>query len=378
MLGFDKAYNEEWLLASQLTLIVPIPAHAWSITEDGGTPDPELAKTPEGAKQVWEYLIAEGEDLSGYADNPLFDTISGPLALESFSDSGKVTLVKNDAYDGDDAANAETINFLPYTSTDAEVAAVRAGEVDYGYIPTGELANAGQYEDLGYDVVNWDGWAITYLPYNFNNPTMGAVYSQLYVRQALQHLVDQDTISDVVWHGAANPGYGPVPQDPDNKFLSDEQRDNPYPFDPDAATTLLEDNGWTLGSDGVYVCETGADCGEGIEDGQALSITILTPERQHRDRQHVRRDEVDLRRVGRRRHGQGGPAQHGARVDPLVRVGLARVHLGAALLRHRGVLVLPGIPDRRAAVLDRRRLELRFVQRCRDGRAHPEHPRRGR
>ena len=124
--------------------------------------------------------------------------------------------------------------------------------------------------------MNWDGWAITYLPYNFNNPTMGAVYSQLYVRQALQHLVDQDTISDVVWHGAANPGYGPVPQDPDNKFLSDEQRDNPYPFDPDAATTLLEDNGWTLGSDGVYVCETGADCGEGIEDGQALSITILT------------------------------------------------------------------------------------------------------
>ena len=94
VLGFDKAYNEEWLLASQLTLIVPIPAHAWSITEDGGTPDPELAKTPEGAKQVWEYLIAEGEDLSGYADNPLFDTISGPLALESFSDSGKVTLVE--------------------------------------------------------------------------------------------------------------------------------------------------------------------------------------------------------------------------------------------------------------------------------------------
>lgn len=276
VLGFDKAYNEEWLLASQLTLIVPIPAHAWSITEDGGTPDPELAKTPEGAKQVWEYLIAEGEDLSGYADNPLFDTISGPLALESFSDSGKVTLVKNDAYDGDDAANAETINFLPYTSTDAEVAAVRAGEVDYGYIPTGELANAGQYEDLGYDVVNWDGWAITYLPYNFNNPTMGAVYSQLYVRQALQHLVDQDTISDVVWHGAANPGYGPVPQNPDNKFLSDEQRENPYPFDPDAATTLLEDNGWTLGSDGVYVCETGADCGDGIEDGQKLSVTILT------------------------------------------------------------------------------------------------------
>jgi len=276
VLTFDGSYNEEWLLASQLTLIMPLPVHAWSITEDGGTPDPELAKTPEGAQAIWEYLIGEGEDLGGYAENPLFDTISGPYGLESFSDSGRMTLQKNDAYDGEDAAHISTVNFLPFTSNDAEVAAVRSGDVDYGYVPTSELDNSAQYEDLGYDVVNWDGWAITYLPYNFNNPTMGPVYSQLYVRQALQQLIDQDTISDVIWHRAANPGYGPVPQDPDNKFLSDEQRENPYPFDPEAAKALLEDNGWTLGSDGIYECETGADCGDGIADGQKLSITILS------------------------------------------------------------------------------------------------------
>jgi peptide/nickel transport system substrate-binding protein len=104
VLTFDGSYNEEWLLASQLTLITPLPVHAWSITEDGGTPDPELAKTPEGAQAIWEYLIGEGEDLSGYAGNPLFDTISGPYALESFSDSGRMTLEKSDAYDGEDAA----------------------------------------------------------------------------------------------------------------------------------------------------------------------------------------------------------------------------------------------------------------------------------
>ena len=276
VLTFDQVYNQEWLLASQLTLIVPIPAHAWSITEDGGAPDPALAETPEGAQGIWDYLIAEGEDLAGYEGNPLFDTVSGPYTLKSFSDSGRVTLAENTDYDGEDAAGIPTINFLPFTSADAEVAAVRSGEVDYGYIPTSELDNAGQYEDLGYDVVNWDGWSITYMPYNFNNPEMGPVYSQLYVRQALQHLVDQEQISEVVWHGAANPGYGPVPQNPDNKFLSDEQRENPYPFDPEAAQSLLEDNGWTLGSDGVYVCETGAECGEGIADGQKLAITILT------------------------------------------------------------------------------------------------------
>ncbi|WP_261165532.1 peptide ABC transporter substrate-binding protein [Microbacterium sp. Marseille-Q6965] len=276
VLTFDQVYNQEWLLASQLTLIVPIPAHAWAITEDGGEPDTALAETPEGAQAIWDYLIAEGEDLAGYEGNPLFDIVSGPYTLGAFSDSGRVTLTENDAYDGEDAAGIPTINFLPFTSGDAELAAVRSGEVDYGYIPTSELDNAAQYEDLGYDVVNWDGWSITYMPYNFNNPEMGPVYQQLYVRQALQHLVDQEQISEVVWHGAANPGYGPVPQNPDNKFLSDEQRENPYPFDPEAAQALLEENGWTLGSDGIYVCETGADCGEGIADGQKLAITILT------------------------------------------------------------------------------------------------------
>ncbi len=275
VLTFDKVYNQQWLLATELTLITPIPVHAWSITEDGGTPDPSLAGTTEGAQAIWDYLIAEGEDTAGYQDNPLFDVTDGPYTLTSFSDSGRVTLTKSSTYDGEDSAHITTVNFSPFTSSDAEVAAVRSGEVDYGYIPTSELTNTAQYTELGYEVSNWDGWSITYMPYNFNNPEMGAVFSQLYVRQALQQLVDQDSISTVVWNGAANPDYGPVPQNPDNEFLSDEQKNNPYPFDPAAAKALLEQNGWTLGSDGIYVCQTGATCGEGIADGQRLEITVL-------------------------------------------------------------------------------------------------------
>lgn len=275
-LTFDKAYNQDWLIATQLVLITPIPVHAWSITKDGGTPDPNLAKTPAGAKAIWKYLIGQGKNLSGYQGNALFKVTDGPYALKAFSDSGKVTLAKNTKYDGADPAHIGTVNFLPYTSSDAEVAAVRSGAVDYGYIPTSELSDKSQYSSLGYNVVNWDGWSITYMPYNFNNPTMGPVFSQLYVRQALQGLVDQKSISKVVWHGAAQPGYGPVPQNPDNKFLSTEQKNNPYPFNPGTSQKLLTSHGWALGSDGVFTCTTGAKCGTGIKDGQKLNITILT------------------------------------------------------------------------------------------------------
>src|SRR5690606_33260492 len=146
--------------------------------------------------------------------------------------------------------------------------------------PTTGLDAPEQYENLGYRVEPWAGWSITYAPYNFNHPEMGPVYRQLYVRQALQHLVDQEQISEVIWKGAALPGYGPVPQNPESDFLSDEQKDNPYPFDPEAATTLLADHGWTPGDDGVLECTdpgTGDDqCGEGVEKGQRLAITILS------------------------------------------------------------------------------------------------------
>src|SRR5690606_12605565 len=39
-LTFDQVYNPEWLQASQLTLVVPMPAHAWAKTADDDEPDP--------------------------------------------------------------------------------------------------------------------------------------------------------------------------------------------------------------------------------------------------------------------------------------------------------------------------------------------------
>ena len=118
------------------------------------------------------------------------------------------------------------------------------------------------------------------MPYNFTNPEMGPVYDQLYVRQALQHAVDQETISEVVWHGAAKPDYGPVPQASDTTTCPTTQKNNPYPFDLDAAAKLLDDHGWKAGSDGTLECSdagTGAtQCGEGIDAGKKMEIMVST------------------------------------------------------------------------------------------------------
>ena len=276
---FDQAYSQDWLLATQLSLVTPLPQHAWDRTSaDGEVSD--LDRTPEGAVQVLDHLVSRSEDIAGYADDPLWDVVNGPYAMERYTSRGEVTLVENPEYDGDDPASIPTVELLPFTSQDAELNAVRAGEVDYGYIPASSLSQEEQFTSLGYEVEPWEGWSITYMPINFNNPEMGAVFAQPYARQAMQRAIDQESISDVVWQGAALPDYGPVPQNPSTQYLSDVQAEQPHPFDTDAAAALLTDHGWTPGDDGVMVCTSpGAgegQCGDGVAQDQRFEVTVLS------------------------------------------------------------------------------------------------------
>lgn len=276
---FDKAYNQQFILANQLTMITPMPQHAWDKTSDSQAIG-DYDKTADGAKAVWKYIQTEAADVSTYATNPMWKAISGPYGVQSWAQDGSVTIVKNDKYTGDDKPSISTINFKPYTSNDAEMNDLRAQGLDYGYITPSQLASQDQFTSLGYAVVPWAGWSITYMPYNFANPTMGPVFKQLYVRQGLQSAIDQQTISDNVWHGAALPDYGPVPQNPPSDYLSDVQANNPYPYDLTKAEAYFTDNGWTKGSDGILACTnpgTGAgQCGDGIAAGTPMKIVFTT------------------------------------------------------------------------------------------------------
>ncbi|WP_116198510.1 peptide ABC transporter substrate-binding protein [Amycolatopsis circi] len=270
----DKAYNPDWFTANQLSLIVPMP-HAWDRTSAAG-PVGDHDRTPDGAKQVFDFLVSQAKQLGTYGTNPLWKVVNGPFTLAGFTTSGEVTLRKNPKYTGPDPAKLDTVRFLTFTSSSAEYNVLRAGGVDYGYLATSNLGQRSKLEEQGYRVEPWNGWSITYSPYNFNNPKLGKVFSQLYVRQAIQHAVDQDAITSVIWRGAARVGYGPVPQDNDTKYLSPKQKTNPYPFDLAKSKKLLADHGWKPGADGVLLCADAKQCGEGIATGTRLSLTMLT------------------------------------------------------------------------------------------------------
>ncbi|XUL91917.1 peptide ABC transporter substrate-binding protein [Streptomyces galilaeus] len=262
---FDKAYNPQWMLANELSSINPLPQHVWDKAGD--------------AKKDWTYLNSAAKNINGYATNALWKTVSGPFTVKSFSTAGRVVLAANPKYDGGEKAGIATVNLLPFTTADAEKNALRSGSVDYGYIEATDLDQKDSFTAQGYTVKPWSGWAITYMPYNFNNPSMGAVFKQLYARQAVQRSIDQSTLAKVIFNGTAVPGYGPVPQAQTSSFLSATQKSDPYPFSTSAAKSLLSSHGWSE-QGGVMTCTSpgsgAAQCGAGVAKGTKFQMQVLS------------------------------------------------------------------------------------------------------
>ncbi|MFF2921316.1 peptide ABC transporter substrate-binding protein [Streptomyces celluloflavus] len=257
-LRLDRAYNPAWFTGNQLDSFLALPVHAWNPRNE----DPKTA---------FARLTQHAKQFSQFATDPLWKTVNGPWTIEKWNTSGQVSLVPNKNYRGPDKPHLDRVVFKPFTTADSEFNVLRAGGVDYGYIPPSVMAQSAKFKEMGYRIDPWDGWAITYIVLNFNHPTAGPLLRQSYLRQALQYLIDQKSISKVIWHGSAAPTLGPVPAG----LLDGE----PYPYDPKQAKRLLAAHGWA-DRDGMLRCVrpgTGAaECGPGVKDGQELRLSLLS------------------------------------------------------------------------------------------------------
>lgn len=72
------------------------------------------------------------------------------------------------------------------------------------------------------------------------------VTSNLAIRQAISYAVDRQSLCDVVFYGHATPAYSNSPR------LPWENLDTRAEHNPDKAKSILEADGWTLNSDGIY------------------------------------------------------------------------------------------------------------------------------
>jgi peptide/nickel transport system substrate-binding protein len=272
-----RSYNPNWYTYNELSQITPLPM-AWDVTSAGGKPG-NYDESATGVKKVYAYLSAQAGKLSTYATNPLWQVVDGPWRLQTFTTTGYVVMVPNAKYSGSPKPTIAKFIEQPFTSDSSEFTdLLSSSTIAYGYVPQTDAPEISRVEGAGYNVVPWIGWGINYFPYNFNNPTVGAIFKQLYFRQAFQSLLNQPQVIKAAYDNYAYPTYGPVPLKPANPYVASVEQHNPYPFSTKTAKSLLTGHGWKLGSQGVDVCEkpgTGSnDCGPGVKKGAALSFAL--------------------------------------------------------------------------------------------------------
>jgi len=277
-LTFDHRYAAAWLY-NELGQLIPVPQHAWdktSLTGRAGGYD----LNPGGARQVYGFLTAQNKNLAAYATSPLWQTIDGPWRLAAYTlATGDATFTRNPRYSGPATGSLHTLRVVSFTSDTAELDALLSGSgISYGYLPFNDAAQTSRVTAGGYQVQAWPAWGITFLSLNYANPATGPIVKQLYIRQAMQQLINQAGYIGAFLQGYGNPTYGPVPLVPSSAFISPQQARNPYPYNPAAAITLLRGHGWQVDPHAASTCTRPGpradECGPGITAGAKLAFQL--------------------------------------------------------------------------------------------------------
>ncbi|MFI5035914.1 MAG: ABC transporter substrate-binding protein [Acidimicrobiales bacterium] len=290
-INFATPVNPNWMLDNYLSEITPLP-DVWDRTSPtrGARCASGVfgaASTKAACTAVAKYLSSVASDTATFT-KPLWQSgVDGPWRLTAFDHLGNATFQPNPRYSGPQKAQVTMVKERAYTSDLAEETDLRAGRLSIGYLDPSVLESPALA--TGRPGPNWsplDGhytmtvgatWSFNFAALNFStaDPKSAAI-NQLYIRQALQMLIDQGTLIEVTFKGYGSPVYSPLPPQIPRQLAAPVA--NPYPFNPTAAQSLFATHGWTV-EGGALTCVspgTGTgQCGPGISAGYTLSFNVV-------------------------------------------------------------------------------------------------------
>jgi peptide/nickel transport system substrate-binding protein len=279
VLHLVHAYNPTWFTGNQLTWIYPLPVQEWDRT-CASCPVGSAASTPTGAKKVFTFLFSQAKERGTYATNPLWKTVDGPWVVSGYDQvTHTASFNANLHYTGPTKPRLAGYKVYSYTTETAEIDALRSGTLTFGYLPPSSLGEESYFKSHGFAIKPWPVFYNEVVELGYTSKTWGPLVKQLYIRQALQHLINEKLYIQRTLGGFGLPDYGPVADYPGSDYVSPGIRKDPYPYDPQASVKLLSSHGWTKGPGGVEVCKrsgTGStDCGAGIKKGEKLSLSFM-------------------------------------------------------------------------------------------------------
>jgi peptide/nickel transport system substrate-binding protein len=256
---------------------------AWDVTASGPS---HCSTTPGDCSAVWKYLDAQSRNMNGWSSSPLWSIVDGPWKLASFNSDGYLKMVPNPAYTGPQKPHLSAFEELPFTTDAAEYDVLRApsssSQIDVGYIPQANLAvkpanaTVGPNPLSGYTLAPWYQWGISFYTVNEQSTVSdhGAMFQQLYLRQALAYLMNQESVIAGPLKGYGFLTTGPVATKPVTPWLSQQAQSDPFPYNPAKAKSLLTSHGWSVTPGGTDSCTNASQCGTGITSGSTLSFTM--------------------------------------------------------------------------------------------------------
>jgi len=190
--------------------------------------------------------VEDCNDISAdYAD--MIEYSGGPYVLESWSPGGS-TFVPNPNYTwATKGQNFDQITMVPLADSDTEIAAIKAGEVDFIY-PQYYQGIAEALDDPNIEtIIGYGGQFEGFYFQQLTGPFADPVY-----REAFSKSIDREGVFEQIYsplvEGAEMLNCGPIVPGtycPDNDVFGET-------FDPEGAATLLEENGWTKNGSGMW------------------------------------------------------------------------------------------------------------------------------
>jgi peptide/nickel transport system substrate-binding protein len=293
VLHLSGSVNPGWFTEDILGYgpVVPLPSAEWAKTSTSGAVIPASQWNAGGAaglktdEAIYNYLdgsSGQNADVKTYGTNPLWQIVDGPYKISSFNPStGAFSMVPNDTYGGPHAKVMSTIDAETFTSTSAEFNAIKAGQLDVGNVDNQDAPQLPGLTRTGYAYFGTPDFGNNTANFNFVDQTghFGAIADQLYFRQAMMHLQNEQGWINAFMFKSGDPAYGPLPAYPTSPYDPPNAKNNPYPYSVSAAVALLKAHGWTINPQGTDVCSNAGSgatqCGAGIPAGTKLAFSYL-------------------------------------------------------------------------------------------------------
>lgn len=230
-------------------------------TPQAPNPGTEIPIVP---KHIWEKV----KDPAKFA-NDTNTVVSGPLQLTGYKANQRITFRTNPKY-WRGAPKYDGVQYIYYTNSDAQVQALRSGDVDF---VTG--LSSTQFNALkgakGITTHSGVGRRYTALSINVGMQTRdgkafgtgAAALKDVKVRQALRQAIDNKTLVAKVLSGQGTAATSFIPSS-FPKWSLPASDPAIVKYDPAAAKKTLEADGWKAGPDGIRV-----------KNGQKLSLRLM-------------------------------------------------------------------------------------------------------